>query len=290
MRFILLVGLLLILCRPTLLVAQTLQGQVQHDSTATPVPFASVGVKGKASGTVADAQGRFSFPDSPDLAATDTVVVTCVGYQPARLVVRQLRQQPVTIRLRKQPQILQEVTVRHQHLRQETLGHTGKAGLADWGTGSMPNDSTYRRDMRGKEFGTFLTPARNCYVDDFNLYIRGNSFREVRLRLLFYTVRDGRPAELLLPADIQFTIPNKYVGWFRVDLRPYNIQLAKQQKIAVAMQWLSSEGDTTTRQWFGIPAVFPAALHRIFSRNKSQAKWESYPCQPSLYLTVQSWR
>jgi len=290
MRFILLVGFSLILCRPTLLVAQTLQGIVQHDSTAAPVPFASVGVKGKALGTVADAQGHFSFSDTPDLAATDTIVITCVGYQPTRLVVRQVRQQPVTVRLQKQPQTLREVVIRHQQLRKETLGHRGETGLAHWGVSSMTQDSTRRRDMRGREFGTFLTPARNCYVDDFNLYIESNSFQEVRLRLLFYTVRDGRPAELLLPADIQFTIPNQYAGWFTVDLRPYNLQLIKHQKIAVAMQWLSSEGTTATRQWFGIPAVFPAALHRVFSRDKSQAEWRSYPCQPSLYLTVQSWR
>lgn len=290
MRLTLLLGFLLLLYRPTLLVGQTLRGRVQQDFTAAPVPFASVGVKGKPVGTVADAQGHFSFSDSPDLAEMDTVVVTCVGYQPARLVVRQLRQQPVTIRLRKQPRALREVVIQHRQLRRETLGHTGKIGLAHWGVSSITQDSTRRRDMRGWEFGTFLTPAHNCYVDAFNVYIESNPFREVRFRLLVYAVHDGRPTELLFPDDVQFVVRNQQMGWITVDLRPYNLQLQKKQKIAVAIQWLDSEGATAKRNFFGIPAVFPSPLHRVFSRDKSQAKWQSYPCQPSLYLTVQSWR
>ncbi|MBO3269589.1 carboxypeptidase-like regulatory domain-containing protein [Hymenobacter defluvii] len=290
MRFTLLIGFSLILCRPTLLVGQTLQGQVYYDSTAAPVPFASVGVKGKALGTVADAQGRFSFSDSPDLAATDTVVVTCVGYQPARLVVRQLRQQPLTIRLRRQPQTLREVMVRHQQLKPQVLGRTGTSGIAHWGVNSIVADSTRRREKLGSEFGTFLTSSRNCYVDDFNVYVARNPFRQVRLRLLFYAVRNSRPAELLLPADIQLVLTEQQHGWISVDLRPYNLQLNKGQKIVVALQWLDAVGETAGYDSFDVPAAFPTPLHLVYTRNKSQDQWKFYPGQPSLYLNVQSWR
>ena len=159
MRRFLLAGFLFFL--PAALLAQTLRGTVQRDSTAAaPVPFASVGVKGKAVGTVADARGRFYFPDAPELAATDTVVVSCVGYRPARLLVGELRQRPVVVRLRAQPRALGEVVVRHRQLRPQVLGRTSTGGIAHWGVNSIVKDSARRREKLGSELASSsLRPA-----------------------------------------------------------------------------------------------------------------------------------
>ncbi|RFP64910.1 carboxypeptidase-like regulatory domain-containing protein [Hymenobacter lapidiphilus] len=283
--------LLLAYASPLLLSAQTLRGRVlRADSTATPVPFASIGVKGKADGTVADAQGRFRFPDSPELAATDSVIVTGVGYRPGRLVLGQLRQADLTIRLQTQPQALREVTVRHRQLRPQVLGRASTGGIAHWQVNSIVKDSIRRREKLGSEFGTFLTSPRNCYVDDFNVYVESNPFQQVRLRLLFYAVRAGRPAEQLLPTDIQLVLADQQRGWIKVNLRPYNLQFSKGQKIVVALQWLDAVGETPGYNHFDVPAAFPSPLHLIYTRDKSQAKWKFYPARPSIYLNVQSWR
>ncbi|UPL50810.1 carboxypeptidase-like regulatory domain-containing protein [Hymenobacter sublimis] len=271
--------------------AQALHGTVLHDSLTTPMPFASVGVRNKPFGTVTDAQGRFSFPDSPELTSQDTVVVSCVGYWPVRVPLPALRQQHAALmKLRPRAQALREVTVRHRQLRPEVLGHSGKSGMARWGISSMSQDSTGPRDMRGREFGTFLRPARSCYVDSFNVYIESNPFRAVRFRLMLYAVRDGKPATALLPDDVQFVVRDQRTGWISVDLRSYNLQLEKKQPVALALQWLDNDTPSAERWFFGIPAVFPAPLHRVFSRNKSQAQWTTFPMQPSMYLKVQSWQ
>lgn len=290
MRFIFWWYVLLMLLPNCLLHAQTLHGTVLQDSLTTPVPFASVGVQNKALGTVTDAQGRFRFSDSPGLSAQDTVVVSCVGYWPVRLPVHLLRQYPALVRLRPKEQALREVTVRHRQLRQEVLGHSGKSGLARWGVGGMAQDSSRQREMRGREFGTFVRPVRSCYVDSFHVYIESNPFRTVRFRLMLYAVRDGKPAEPLLTDDVQLVVRDQRTGWISMDLRSYNLQLEKKQSVAVAMQWLDSEGTSSNSWFFGIPAVFPAPLHQVFGRDKSQAQWKTFPMQPSLYLTVQSWQ
>lgn len=288
MRFLL---LLLACVSPLLLAAQNLHGRVLHaDSTAAPVPFASIGVKGKAAGTVADTQGHFRFPDSPELAATDSVIVTGVGFRPARLLLGQLRQANLAIRLQAQPQALREVTVRHRQLQPQVLGRTGTGGIAHWGVNSIVKDSVRRREKLGSEFGTFLTSPRNCYVDDFNVYVADNPFRLVRLRLLFYAVRDKRPAELLLPQDIQLVLTDHQQGWVKVDLRPYNLQFSKGQEVVVALQWLDAVGVTPNYQSFDVPAAFPTPLHLVYTRNKSQDEWKFYPARPSMYLNVQSWK
>ena len=282
----------LLLCGSPLLVsAQNLHGRIlRTDSAAAPVPFASVGVKGKAAGTVADAQGRFRFPYSPELSATDSVIVTAVGFRPARLLLGQLRQPAVTIRLQAQPQALREVTVRHRQLQPQVLGCTGTGGIAHWGVNSIVKDSVRRREMLGSEFGTFITSPRNCYVDDFNVYVQDNPFRQVRLRLVFYAVRDKRPAELLLPQDIQLVLTDQQQGWVKVDLRPYNLQFSKGQKVVVALQWLDAVGETSNYQSFDVPALLPSPLHLVYTRDKSQANWKFYPARPSMYLNVQSWK
>ena len=290
MRLFLLASFLLVTRPPATLLAQTLRGTVQRDSAAAPVPFASIGVKGKAAGTVADARGRFRFPDSPELTATDSVIVTAVGYRPARLLLGQLRQAAVIIRLQAQPQVLREVTVRHSQLKPQVLGRTGIGGMAHWGVNSIVKDSVRRREKLGSEFGTFLTSPRNCYVDDFNVYVQQNPFRQVRLRLLFYAVRDKRPAELLLPADIQLVLTDQQRGWIKVDLRPYNLQFSKGQKVVVALQWLNAVGETPGYQSFDVPAAFPTPLHLVYTRNKSQDEWKFYPGRPTFYLNVQSWK
>ncbi|UYZ64192.1 carboxypeptidase-like regulatory domain-containing protein [Hymenobacter weizhouensis] len=285
-------SLLLLACSlPLPLLAQSFRGRVLHaDSTAAPVPFASIGVKGKAAGTIADAQGRFRFSDSPELVATDSVIVTGVGYRPARLLLEQLRQPGFTIRLKPQPQALREVVVRPRQLRPQVLGRTGTGGVAHWGVSSIVKDSIRRREMLGSEFGTFLTSSYNCYVDNFNVYVQANPFRQVRLRLLFYAVRNGRPAEQLLPADIQLVLAEQQRGWITIDLRPYNLQFSEGQKVVVALQWLDAVGQTPGYQFFDIPALLPSPLHRVYTRNKSQANWKFYPAQPSIYLNVQSWK
>lgn len=290
MRFIFWCGIVLALLPNHLLHAQTLRGTVLHDSLGTPVPFASVGVRNKPFGTATDAQGRFAFADSPELSPLDTVVISCVGYRPVRLPILLLRQRPALVQLWPQAQTLREVTVRHRQLRPEVLGRTGTGGVAHWGVNSIVKDSIRRREMLGSEFGTFLTSPRNCYVDNFNVYVQANPFRQVRLRLLFYAVRDDRPAEQLLPVDIQLVLAEQQRGWITVDLRPYNLQFSEGQKVIAALQWLDAVGQTPGYQFFDVPALLPSPLHRVYTRNKSQANWKSYPARPSVYLNVQSWK
>ena len=81
--------------------AQQLRGRVVSAATGRSVPFASVGVEGRPLGSTADEAGRFTFADAPALTATDSVVISCVGYQSLRL--GQLRGPEATWQLRYGP-------------------------------------------------------------------------------------------------------------------------------------------------------------------------------------------
>ncbi|MHA6250088.1 carboxypeptidase-like regulatory domain-containing protein [Pontibacter sp. CAU 1760] len=58
------------------------RGEVVDRFQNKPVPYATIGIKGKSLGTVADENGRFSFT-IPATAVSDVepVTVSCVGYK-----------------------------------------------------------------------------------------------------------------------------------------------------------------------------------------------------------------
>lgn len=69
-----------ILCALTALpAAAQLSGVVKSDEANVPVPFANIQVLGQDRGTSADAQGRFSLPETDSNA---TLVISAAGYEP----------------------------------------------------------------------------------------------------------------------------------------------------------------------------------------------------------------
>ena len=95
--------------------------RVTDAASGQPVPFASVGVRHRPLGTVADAAGAFPL-SQVGAAATDTIVVSCIGYEPLLTLASQLGRQPV-LRLTPQRTQLAEVVVRGRKPRRILLGH-----------------------------------------------------------------------------------------------------------------------------------------------------------------------
>ena len=82
-------------------------GVVLDATTQRPVPFAAIGLPGSPIGTVSNSEGVFQLLVPPAHAA-DSVVVSCVGYAPRRLV---LQAGPAKLLLRPQAVPLQGVAV-----------------------------------------------------------------------------------------------------------------------------------------------------------------------------------
>ncbi|TGE28725.1 carboxypeptidase-like regulatory domain-containing protein [Hymenobacter metallicola] len=261
-------------------------GQVSTAAGA-PVPYASVGVQGKAVGTVADAGGAFALATLGSAAPTDTVVVSCVGYQARKLRLAELRQRPVVV-LALVPAPLREVQVRHAKVTPGTLGRTKTGGTAHWSTSIR--DISEADGNRGWEVATLLPIRKSCYLDSFHVYIEKNEFELIRLRFNLYSIERGQPTQQLLTQDVQFTIPANQTGWIDVDLTPYHLHLAKGQRVAAGIQWLQGQQSAPTSRQFGGPGAFPAPRHRSLVRDKSEASWRAYPIHVSMYLDVQTYK
>lgn len=269
--------------------AQQLKGWVVAADSGKPVAFATVGIKGQALGSTADETGHFAFAVATTLAATDSAIISCVGFRALRLTVGQLRQGEVTWRLEPQAHSLAEVRVRHTRLKPGIMGREAVGGMAYWSTNSLDTIETVATDERGRELATVLPVRKNCYLDTFRFHVQRNDFKTIRFRLVLYEIVDDRPSRQLLTDDIQFTLTSQQTGWINLDLHPYNIQLRKGQTVAVGFQWLHGERLAPENGVFGGQAAFPSVGHRALLRKKSEAEWRTYPMNLSMYLAVQQY-
>ena len=131
----------------------------------TPVAYASAGIKGKPLGTIADADGTFSLSAFAPATPTDTVVVSCVGYQPRRMLISQLRQQTVVQLLPIATQ-LQEVVVHSKPPKRTILGHNGQSLFTSFNF--YTSKDTVPHDRLGREVGLLMKVKRPVRLESFH--------------------------------------------------------------------------------------------------------------------------
>ena len=89
----------------------TLSTRVQDKVTSEPLPFASVGIKGKSISTVTNLQGEFDF-HIPLEYRNEILVISMLGYENFEAPIWSLLEsKPVTIDMNKSTTVLQEVVV-----------------------------------------------------------------------------------------------------------------------------------------------------------------------------------
>jgi hypothetical protein len=250
-----------------------------------PIPYASVGVVGRPLGTVADAKGSFLLA-RVGAAATDSVVISCVGYQSRRLLVADLGKQPQLL-LTRQAEALQEVQVRAGTWKRRNVGRAG-AGSFTFYNFHLQADKEPANKL-GREVGAILGVKPHSFVEEAYVYIRQSSFRHLRFRLNVRAL-DGQdhPAASLLTQDVQFAVADSTASWQHLDLKPYNVNVGAQHRIAVTLEWLDG-APAKQQDWYSvsIPAAM-SATHRMVFRDKSEDQWKVQPINLSLYITTVS--
>ena len=134
---------LLLFITPTL-TAQNCIGLVLDADTRDPLIGAAVLISGTTTGTTTDFDGRFTIPAKP----TDTLVISYIGYQTARLTPKP-QQDTLKILMRTNSEVLQEVAVvtkRRQNTEMGVLQSTKTALSVQTGISSQQIQRTQDRD------------------------------------------------------------------------------------------------------------------------------------------------
>ena len=153
---------------PTIQVIDTQNGQ--------PIPYASVGAVGRPLGTVADAKGSFVLA-RVGAVVTDTVVISCVGYQSRRLLGADLGKLP-KLTLTRQVAALQEVQVKAATWKRRHVGREGSGGFTFYNF-HLQGDTEPAHKL-GREVGAVLGVKTTSFVEEASVYIRQSSFQQLR--------------------------------------------------------------------------------------------------------------
>lgn len=277
--------LALLLSQPLTAATPTLPPIITNAATGAPIPYASLGVKNKLIGTVADGTGHFATEPLLAAAPTDTLVISCVGFQSRQLTMANL----ATLRelkLTPQPQTLTEVVVRGRLPRRIIIGHNWVSAFTSYSFYTTMDTVAHAR--LGREIGVLLNVKHPALLKNFHLFTSGRDFKSVTFRLNIYALENGVPRHSLLGRDVIFTVNGRRRGWTDVDLKPFAITLAGPQQVVATVQWLTSEVGRPGGKFLDIPAHL-SVVHTTYSRFKSAQAWTTYGSNPSMYFDALSY-
>lgn len=238
--------------------AQVFDGTIKDAKTNAGLAYVNVGVVGKAAGTVTDTEGHYKL-DLSQVGDADSLRMSMIGYAPKSFSVADLKKngaQFKTISIEPIEVQLKEVNVKNRKWKEGVLGNT---------TTSQSTNAGFTSNRLGNEIGIVIKTKKSPTVlKKFNASIASDVTDSVKLRLNFYSVKDGLPDQILTDRNIFVTVKRGQKA-ISIDLLPYNIVV--DDKFFVSLEWIQNAG--------GRGLMFSASLFSSFmSRETSQAKWE----------------
>lgn len=228
------------------------------------IPYVNIGVVGKNTGTVSDANGLFSLEIGRSFLP-DSIQFSSIGYHSKTYSVKNLAASNLpthTIVLASQFISLQEVTVTPKQWRTKVLGNTTRSKFMSGGFSS--NDL-------GAEAGTRIRIKKGpAYLEKVSFHLSYNKLDSIKIRLNIYTIINGKPAQNILPENIILKLTNKQTGNIEFDLSKYGLLV--KDYILIALQLIEGQGD------FRSSVFISAALlgTPTWYREASHAPWKIY--------------
>lgn len=213
-------NLILLVCLANFSFGQSIKGTVYDHTSKEPIPFASIGIKGKTMGTVCDENGNFEL-NMNGAADTDSLKISSIGYKSKCFIVSKARNfTGEKIYLAQTTVQLNEVTVRPTKTITKILGNKRyNKNVMCFFQGADGNYKGVEVAIKADN-----KKERLVWIEDFNFYINQCLFKDsIAFRLNFYKEsKEGMPAENILQKPIVFKIAPR-LGVFNIDLKKYNI-------------------------------------------------------------------
>ena len=264
---------------------KTIDGEVLNTVMDTPLPYVNIGIANKNVGTVSDIYGKFSLKLNDRISESDTVIFSHIGFGTKKVVVSNLNGSAGIVSMEYKTSHLNEVIVETKMPKPKKIGrHSKGLGL------THANFYTYYDedvdDKLSREKGMKLKINKNCRIKDLNFNITGNDFRSLKFRVNFYKIENGLPTEIIVNKNIIFEIKDGFLGWFTINLEPYDIYFEKEiEEIAVTIQWVESVKTDKKSKYFSIStAASPVSI--AFFRDKAMDIWTKSGQSMSFYLNA----
>ncbi|WP_339917649.1 carboxypeptidase-like regulatory domain-containing protein [Yeosuana marina] len=262
-------------------------GKVLNFDDSEPLAYVNIGIKNKTVGTVSNSNGSFKLLLNDKVTSKDTVVFSYIGFKTKKYLISELNKIKEPIFLQPQNMELNEVVVNSKKikLKPKKIGRTSK------GLGLLHSNfyTYYEKDVDdrlSKEKGMKFKIRRNCHVKDLNFNITSNDFKSLKFRVNFYKIENELPTDLIVKKNLIFEIKDNFLGWFKVDLEPYDIYLKEDiEEVAVTIQWLESVKTNKKSKYFAI-STSASPTHTAYSRDKAMDSWNKSGQNLSFYLNA----
>lgn len=266
---------------------EIISGKVWNFENNESLAYVNIGIENKTVGTVSNKNGEFKLLLNEKVTSKDTVIFSYLGFKTKKYLISELSKMKKPILLQPKNMELDEVVVHSKKikLKSKKIGRTSK------GLGLMHSNfyTYYEKDVDdrlSKERGMKFNIRKNCHINDLNFNITSNDFKSLKFRVNFYKIQDGLPTDLLVKENIIFEIKDNFLGWFTVDLEPYQIYFKEDiEEIAVTIQWLESVKSNKKSKYFSISTA-SSPMHTAYFREKAMDSWDKGDQNLSFYLNA----
>lgn len=267
---------------PLLVQAQedlVLTGKVIDQKEATTLAYVNIGIIGTNLGTISTANGTFELYLKTNTNEEKIVRFSYLGYESKDYTIASLRLlNGQAIKLNKTGITLKTIEVRPDLLQAKVIGHKKTK------TNKVTNFSISKKlnQNLGASIGRrFNIGKKTSQLSEFKFYVGGNNFDTIRFRVNIYTIKNGRPNELLNQQAIITTLINHPKGWATVDLSVY--LLFVKEDVVISLEWIEHSQKGRVLQ---LPITIPSfATH--FYKYGSQDKWKRFRgMSTAMVLTV----
>ncbi len=233
------------------------EGVVKEAGSGNPLAYVNIGLIGKGIGTVSNDAGKFKLT-IPEANATDTVRVSMLGYAPQVFTVPEFIKQLADKEISMQPSslLLPDVIFSGRELKEKVLGNT---------TESQSVTAGFTSNKLGNEVGIIIKIKKApTFIKSFTASVVSKDNKPVKLRLNFYSIKDGLPDKLIQDKNIIVNAPVQN-GKLFVDLSSYNI--VAEDDFFVSLEWIESASGTI---------MFSGSILKgaLIARETSQGAWE----------------
>jgi hypothetical protein len=258
------------------------QGIIVDSTSYNTIEFVCVGIIGKDVGTISNEMGFYNLT-IPKQYFNDTITFSRIGYQTKFVIAKDLieRKNIKTVLIPKNTE-LGEVLISSKGTKAKTKGNTSRSRsfVMAISSGSV-----------GSEVGTVIhLPNDSVFIKDLNFHILSDKPDSVKFRLNIYGFNKG-VGDNIINKSIYFTISNKYIGDFKVDLRKYHLYLSGKIFISVEPISVFSKGpdpnNSSDKNYDRINISGTITGSESFYRKVSLGRWTKikYSFSPGLWVT-----
>ena len=243
-----------------------LKGKIIDSVTNLPISYANIGIIHTEEGGISNEIGEFNFK-TLDSNLSNEIIFSAMGYSCEAFKVKDLKENMV-VKLKPITNQLDEVIITSKKYKTKIIGKEKRPILT--------KIHFFNDENPAVELGTIFKIPSNTRLKKFNFHIPlASKFKEVKLKLNIYGVKDYLPSETIINQNIIFTVKETEIGWISVDLTSYRIKLKGYDRIAITCQLLEKTDLENTPFSFGF-STFGKIDNLILKRNRSQSQWRSY--------------